>query len=444
MKEITRRDALKAAAATALGASALPVLGRGTPAFARSRSTAVPQLTFSTAGGATDVPIFNGLAKIFNTTHTDAQATFQEVPGSWENFNQKLLTQLAANNAPDVIRHAIIYQPQLIDDGQVEDLMPFAQKSKWDFSAYYSGPFKGYLSGNHLWGVPCGIYSMALYYNKTMFKEAGIPLPSTDWAKGYDWDQFLSVAQKLTKGRGPGKVYGFSTDTDLRWWINFIWQAGGDFLSAGYGRCTLGDPAAQEALNFIHDLIFKYEVWPNPEAFNDPGSLFVSGRLGMVIDGNWQIPLFKTIKNFEWGVAPMPHNTHTYTGIYIDGWFVPKGVAHPDLSWELISSFLGTQGEEWVVQQSDLGIPLLKAVAKKDAAILFNPLGPAEQQVWLQSTNYSHTFPYSPIYNQLDPIISRNVDLFSLGKVTPKQFADNISSAIDPLLAKLTPAQRIV
>ncbi len=243
--------------------------------------------------------------------------------------------QLAAHTTrPDVIRQLpIIYRPELIANGYVEDLQPFAQKSNWDVGSYYSGPFEGYRIGNHLWGVPTGIYTMALYYNKTMFKEASIPLPSTDWEKGYDWDQFLSVAQKLTKGRGPGKVYGFSTDTDLRWWINFIWQAGGDFLTPGYKQSALSTPAAQEALNFIHDLIFKYEVWPNPVAFNNPGNLFVSGKLAMTIDGNWQIPLYKTIKNFEWGVMPMPHNTKTYTGYYIDGWFVPpKGVARPDLS----------------------------------------------------------------------------------------------------------------
>ena len=69
-------------------------------------------------------------------------------------------------------------------------------------------------------------------------------------------------------------------------------------------------------------------------------------------------------------------------------------------------------------------------------------MGPAGQKVWLDSPNYGHTFPYSPIYSQLDPILARNLDLFSLNKITPKQFAQNISTAIDPLLAKLTPAER--
>jgi ABC-type glycerol-3-phosphate transport system substrate-binding protein len=164
--------------------------------------------------------------------------------------------------------------------------------------------------------------------------------------------------------------------------------------------------------------------------------------LGMYIDGNWQLPALKTIKKFEWGVMPLPHNTKIVTGYYIDGWFVPKGAKHPDLSFDLIASFLDTQAEDFVVHQSDLGIPMLKSIAQKDSKILFNPLPAAEQKVWLDSIEHGKAFPYSPIYNQLDPVLSKNVDLFSLGKVTPKQFADNISTAIDPLLAKLTPVQR--
>lgn len=440
--KMSRRDVLKSAAAAALGVAALPVVGDPLSASAFTRNNATTQLKYATPANAPEIPIFKGLANQFNKTHGNAQAALQLVAGTWENFDQKLTAELAANAAPDVIRDAIIYRPLLITNGYVEDMMPYAQKTHFNFDAYYPGPLKGYLSGKHLWGLPTGIYTMALYYNKTMFKEAGIPLPPTDWTKGYDFNQLLDVAKKLTKGNGPGKQYGIGTLKDLRWWIQFIWQSGGDFLSSGYGRCTLGDSGAQEALNYIHDLIFKDEVWPNPQTYSDPSTLFVSGRLGMWIDGNWSMPLAKTITKFEWGVAPLPHNTHVYTGYYIDGWFVPRGVPNPELSWELISSFLSPQSEDYLVRQSDLGIPLLKEVAQKDANILFNPLPAAEQRVWLDSINHGHAFPYSPIYNQLDPILTRNMDLFSLNQVTPKQFAQNISTAIDPLLAKLTPAQR--
>ena len=184
-------------------------------------------------------------------------------------------------------------------------------------------------------------------------------------------------------------------------------RAAATFWTPGYTRSALGDAGAQEGLNYIHDLIFKYKVWPNPATLTDPASLFASGRLGMYIEGNWVIPTLKTIKKFDWGVAPLAHNTHIYTGYYVDGWFVPKGAPHPDLSFDLIASFLDYQSEDYVVHQSDLGIPLLKSAAQKDANLLFNPLPKQGQNVWLDSINYGHTFPYSPIYNQLDPIITR-------------------------------------
>ncbi len=84
MTKISRREALKVAGATALGAAALPIVGRSTPAFARSRSNAAQKLTFSTVPAAPlAVPIFQRTGQsIFNKTHTDAQAAFQEVPGS--------------------------------------------------------------------------------------------------------------------------------------------------------------------------------------------------------------------------------------------------------------------------------------------------------------------------------------------------------------------------
>lgn len=441
---ISRRAALMSAAATALGTGALPLLGRATPAGARTVRD-MTQLKYTTIGGKDEIATFQGLANQFNRTHKNAHATFQLAPGSWETFNQKLITQIASNAVPDALRHAIIYRPELITAGYVEDLMPYAQKSHFPFDAYYKAPFNGYLTSKSLWGVPAGIFTMAMYYNKTMFKEAGIPFPSTDWSKGYDFDQFLAVAKKLTKGSGPNKQYGVAMNTDLRWWIQFIWQSGGDFLTPGYRKVALGEPGAQQALQYLHDMMFKYGVWPNPESLKSgagPTGLFTSGRVGMYLDGNWQMPTAKTITKFDWGVAPLPHNTHVYTGYYIDGWFVPKGAPRPDLSWELISSFLGNEAEDYVVHRSDLGIPMLKSVAHKDANILFSPLNKAEQQVWLDSPNHGHLFPYSPIYNQLDPIITRNMDLFALQQVSPKQFAANLSAQIDPLLAKLTPVQR--
>jgi len=442
---LTRRNLLKSAAATAVGAGALPLLTQGLPAAAQTRSRDAARLTYTTIAGTPEIPIFKHLGDQFNKTHRNAQASFQLVPGTWEDYNRKLVTQVAGGTVPDVTRAAIIYRPSYVSKGYVEDLMPFAQKSHFPFDQYFKTPFGGYLVDNHLWGMPVGIYDMAMYYNKTMFKEAGIPFPSTNWEKGYDFDQFLSVARKLTKGSGVHKQYGAQMLTDFRWLIHFLWWSGGEFLSADHSKCVLETPQALEGLQYLHDLMFKYQVWPNPETLKNgvlTTGLFTSGRVGMYLDGMWQMPTMKAIKNFEWGVAPLPRNKKIATGYYIDGWFVPKGAPNPELSWELIASFMSAQTEDYLAHQSDLGIPMLKSTAQKDANFLFNPLPPNEQKVWLDSPNHGHQFPWTPNFADIQQVLSRNLDLFALQKTDVKQTARNITQQVQPLLDKLTPAEK--
>jgi len=141
-------------------------------------------------------------------------------------------------------------------------------------------------------------------------------------------------------------------------------------------------------------------------------------------------------------VAPLPRNKKIATGYYIDGWFVPKGAPNPELSWELISSFMSAQTEDYVAHQSDLGIPMLMSTAKKDANVLFNPLPPNEQKVWLDSPNYGHQFPWTPNFADIQQVLSRNFDLFALQKTDAKQTAKNIAQQVQPLLNQLTPAER--
>ena len=63
-----------------------------------------------------------------------------------------------------------------------------------------------------VYGVPTNAAANAIWVNKDVFKEAGVPLPQQGWT----WDQFLQTAQKLTKRDKDGKPqqFGFLMD----WW----------------------------------------------------------------------------------------------------------------------------------------------------------------------------------------------------------------------------------
>src|SRR5437868_949947 len=94
-RALTRRSLLKSVAATMVGVGALPLLNHTPPAAAQTRSHDTTHLTYTTISGAFEVPIFKHLADYFNKTHHNAQASFQLVPGSWEDYDRKFVTQVA-------------------------------------------------------------------------------------------------------------------------------------------------------------------------------------------------------------------------------------------------------------------------------------------------------------------------------------------------------------
>ena len=59
-------------------------------------------------------------------------------------------------------------------------------------------------------GIPKDLDSAAVWYNKDMFDEAGIPYPTADWT----WDDFREIAKKLTKA--DGSQYGLAMEAGKR------------------------------------------------------------------------------------------------------------------------------------------------------------------------------------------------------------------------------------
>ena len=79
-------------------------------------------------------------------------------------------------------------------------------------------------------GVPALVDNLALVYNKTLFKQAGLSYPTTNWT----WADMKRAALKLTnpakKQFGWAYVNDASEDTVWRFWA-MLWQAGGHILT---------------------------------------------------------------------------------------------------------------------------------------------------------------------------------------------------------------------
>ncbi len=115
----------------------------------------------------------------------------------------------------------------------------------------------------HIYSIPYAQYVQALYYRKDLFRAAGLNPNKPP----RDWDEFYTYAQKLTD---PAKgQYGFTFEQgeESYYWINFLWQAGGEITrkvpGASAELAAFNTPEGVAALEYYRKLI--YGKWTGPD-----------------------------------------------------------------------------------------------------------------------------------------------------------------------------------
>jgi multiple sugar transport system substrate-binding protein len=161
--------------------------------------------------------------------------------------------------------------------------------------------------GDDYYGLPTAVRSLALFYNKKLFAEAGIETPPKTL------DELVVDAAKLTKKDAAGNVVteGITLDMpgqDIHWWREvLVRQFGGAPYSDDYSKVTYNSEAGTAALKWYTDL--QLEKGVGVSGFMDEGqAAFRAGRAAMTIDGTFRLGTFKAIKDFEWGVTELPAN----------------------------------------------------------------------------------------------------------------------------------------
>jgi multiple sugar transport system substrate-binding protein len=156
------------------------------------------------------------------------------------------------------------------------------------------------------YSVPMNFTTLLLYWNKGMFKEAGLD-PEKPPA---NWDQFADYAKKLTKdtnGDGKPEQYGLAIadhETIAMWPILF-WQNGGGVVSEDGKKAMLGDPATIQAANHWVDLVRNDKIAPIGLGGADADKLFQSKKAAMEIVGPWMTTGFKDA-GIDFGLAMPP------------------------------------------------------------------------------------------------------------------------------------------
>ncbi|OTN89540.1 ABC transporter substrate-binding protein [Enterococcus sp. 7E2_DIV0204] len=246
--------------------------------------------------------------------------------GSGGGYEDKVNAAITTNSLPDVLTldgpntaayaNADVIEPldDYLEDANMEDVLDsIIQQGTYNKKFYAFGFSES---------------SVGIYYNKQLFKKAGIKedaLPTLD--KPWTWNEFKVVCQKLVdEYKLPAiNIQLASKDEMLTYaYTPFIWSNGGDVVNQA-GTKALGyfnDPKSAEALQFIQDLVKKGYTTNTPI---EKG--FETGKYPMLLSGSWTIAdLNENYKDLEYGILPYPVSDKT------------KKLVSPTGSWQVAMS----------------------------------------------------------------------------------------------------------
>lgn len=288
----------------------------------------------------------NLLIEEFNNEYPDITINHVLIPFStWPDYITKLKTMVAGGTGPDIARLAVEGIESFVADGLALSFDEFIADNReliddlgvTDINENINAPFK--VNGK-TYGFAWDWNNIVIFENKNIFEDNNINLPNENWTK----EEFLEIAQALTYERDGQKVYGTVAPTDYFTVTAWLYNNNASVLNEEMTKCTLNTPEAIETIQFLHDLVFKYEVSPSPSAGLDTSNLFMNGQIAMLGNGRWSI-LSLANNNFEnYDIQVLPELSTQQSAFGSGSFPVLSSTEHPYeamlfSSWLSASSF---------------------------------------------------------------------------------------------------------
>ncbi|NQS89584.1 extracellular solute-binding protein, partial [Patescibacteria group bacterium] len=181
-------------------------------------------------------------------------------------YDTKVSTMIAGGTPPDLLFVHWMKTVMWAEKGAIVPLDDFLAKEKiFDMDDLLPAVVETYTYKGNLMAVPDLAFPWFLFYNKDEFDKVGLAYPDASWT----WrGQFLEAAKKLTRdldGDGKTDIFGHTQGVTFNRMHNFVLADGGNYFSPDGEKSIIDQPEAYEAIQFVADLMYKYQLMPTPD-----------------------------------------------------------------------------------------------------------------------------------------------------------------------------------
>jgi multiple sugar transport system substrate-binding protein len=353
-----------------------------------------------------------------------------------DNTLQKVLTAVRGGSPPDIAYLYGSWAPNVAQIPQVVNLTQVVKRPGVNWNDFFTGERAVATVDGKVIGIPALVDNLAVVYNKTLFAQAHLPVPSPTWT----WTQFVADAKKLTVASTKqfGTAYVTPASEDTVWhWEALLWEAGGGLLTADNKKAAFDSAAGLESLETLRTMAVTDKSMYLDPSDSTYSNLFNSGKIGMLVTGPWDLGVFTNVK---YGVQVMPSFPGTTAGHQTisgpDNWVVFNNGASQVSAAEKFLLWYTAPAQVKAFSLATGDLPTRTSVADQaSVGSQMNASLPGVSTFVANLANVKQARPQITEYPKLSTILATMVVSVLLGKSTP---AAALSSAAQLVNAALT------
>ncbi|WP_305984285.1 ABC transporter substrate-binding protein [Roseibium sp. MMSF_3544] len=386
------------------------------------------------AGEPGQTTIYDELAYAFNTANPDAKITV--VKNSSDLFNPALVPALSAGEGPDLFTFGTgPGQPAaLIAGGLVADLTDAYFEHNWG-DTIPEGIVVQTSSDGKLWAFGSEVETTGMFYNKAIFAEHGIDVPTT-WAEmeaavaklqaaGYDTPIGLGAADKWPISHWQSMMFGRYAGPD-----------GIEDVLFGDGEWTDAPFVAASAK--LQEMGKAGWFGPTPVAigYGELMDRFWAGEVPMTFTGPWVIgggieAAGDRIGDYSvFAVPPFEDSQKIHpTNSIGSGWYIREGSEGADIAVRFLNSmFLDTKGRVALLNAGTVPVGPL------DAALAEAEMSPLAVDIWKTSDDHAANGTVPAFLDTITPgslttVSYDGLQALLLDVMTPEEFTSEMQGA---------------
>jgi len=226
-----------------------------------------------------DIKMHEGFVRQFNQLYPDA--TIQ--PAQYSYGTDTFVPMAEAGMVPTIFGTWYTEPQKLINGGFVRDITDEMKALGWDTKMVDS--VKTLLSQNgRIYGFPVEAYALGIHVNVDLFRQAGLVDANGLPRYPKTWDELATTAQTIKQKTGSAGFVLLAKDNAGGWhFTNIAWGFGAQFEVQQNGKwiAQINSPEVVQAMNYVKDLKWKYDVLTSDPTSEDWSSGYQKVGTGM-------------------------------------------------------------------------------------------------------------------------------------------------------------------